>query len=144
MVKIAFYKADKAKKHKWLTKLIAWWTRGQFCHCEIIIDGYMYSSSNWNGGVRKKEWKGTDDKWEIIPVSNIDEQKILEFFEKTKGDKYDYLGVFGFIVPLKDREKQWFCSEWCSNTLKIAGCKSLWTKEPSKISPNRLYKILKG
>jgi len=54
------------------------------------------------------------------------------------------IGMVGFILPLKDREKEWFCSEWVSNALKISGCKKLWTKEPNKISPNKLYKILKG
>ena len=144
MVQIAFYKADKAKKHRWLTKLIAWWTGGEFCHCEIIIDGFMYSSSNWDGGVRKKKWNGAGDKWVVIPVLGVDKQKILDFYKETKEEKYDYLGILGFVLPFKDREKQWFCSEWVSNALKIAGCKKLWLQEPSKISPNKLYKILKG
>jgi len=60
----------------------------------------------------------------------------------TKDKKYDWFGIFGFVIPTKDRTNRWFCSEWVSNALKISGCEKLFTKNPSKISPNELYKIL--
>ena len=143
MIKVAFYKAH-GPYAQWDDKLIAWWTNGSYSHVEIVIDNYQYSSYQPDGGVRKKEHIVDDKVWNYIEIDNIDEQKILEFFEMTKGEKYDWLAIFGFVIPFKDRSNEWECSEWCSNALKISGCKKLWKHEPSKLSPNKLYKILEG
>ena len=139
MIQLAFYKA----KGNYKDKLIRIWTNGQYSHVEIIIDGYMYSSSPRDGGVRKKKHTYNTDKWEYINIKFIKKNNIIEFFKMTKKDKYDWFGILGFIIPIKDRTHDWFCSEWVSNALKISECKKLWTKEPSKISPNKLYNILK-
>jgi hypothetical protein len=140
MIKLAFYKAHQGN----LTdKVISWWTNGKYSHVELIIDDMMYSTSPRDRCVRVKKHKFDKNVWDYIEINNVDEAKIIEFFEMTKGQRYDWLGILGFVVPLKDRTNDWFCSEWCSNALKIAGCKKLWKQEPSKISPNKLYKILK-
>jgi len=143
MVKVAFYKSNQPKAD-YQDKLIAWWTGGIYSHTELIIDGYMYSTSPRDKTVRKKEHIYNEDIWDYVEVGNVDVDKILTFFEMTKNQKYDWLGILGFIIPFKDRTDKWFCSEWVSNALKIAGCKKLWLQEPSKISPNKLYDILKN
>ena len=104
----------------------------------------MYSSSLRDGGVRKKKHIYDFNKWKYLNIGFVEENNILDFFKQTNGDKYDWLGILGFIIPFKDRTNEWFCSEWVANALKISECKKLWTKEPSKISPNELYKIIKG
>jgi len=143
MIQVAFYKANQFHAD-WSDKLIAWWTNGIYSHTELIIDGFMYSTSPRDGKVRKKEHIYDENIWSYVEINNVDVNKILEFFQMTDGHKYDWLGIFGFIIPFKDRTNEWFCSEWVSNALKIAGYKKLWTKEPNKISPNKLYEILKG
>jgi len=142
MVTLAFYKGNSKNNGKLYSKLIRWWTKGPYSHVEIILDGYMYSSSPRDGGVRRKKFKGKNDHWDFIEINNLKEKNILEFYNQTKENKYDFFGILGFILPFKDRTNEWFCSEWCSNALKISGYKKLWKLEPSKISPNKLYKIV--
>ena len=139
-MKLAFYKA----KGDWKDKLIRLWTKGPYSHVEIIDeDGYMYSSSPRDKGVRKKAHEFNPDKWDYVEVE-INPGLLKNFFEETKGEHYDLAGILGFVIPVKDRTNRWFCSEWCSNVLKISGHKAMWKQEPSKISPNRLYKLLKN
>ena len=137
---IAFYKANQSKAD-WQDKLIAKYTKGKYSHVEIVIDSYMYSSSPRDGGVRRKKHIVNNEIWDYISLP-IKANNILEFYNQTKNNKYDWLGILGFILPFKDRTNEWFCSEWCSNALKIGEYKDLFIHEPSKISPNKLYDIL--
>jgi hypothetical protein len=140
MIKLAFYKAHQGGLDD---KLISWWTKGKFSHTEIVSNGYMYSSSGMDGGVRKKPHKYDTKKWEYVDIE-LDLGILNEIFEKTENQKYDFKGILGFIIPLQDRSNKWFCSEWCSNVIKCNGDKRFYTLEPSRISPNKLYKIIKG
>ena len=139
MVKLAFYKG----KGTVYSKLIRWWTKGKYSHTEIIIDGYQYSAVE-GIGVRKESHRYNEDEWDYLDVYGLNIDDVLEFFEMTSGHKYDKIGILGFVVPFKDRSSEWFCSEWCSNALKISGFRKMWDKEPNKISPNRLYRIVNG
>lgn len=140
MIQLAFYKA----KGDWQDKVIRIWTKGPYSHVELIMDGYMYSSSPADGKVRKKPHVVDDSMWEYVNIPNLEVKHILEFFDLTKNEKYDYMGILGFIIPLKDRTNDWFCSEWCSNALKISGYEKMYKLEPSKLSPNGLYNLIKG
>ena len=141
--KIAFYKGLSAPGKDWTDWLICKWTHGKYSHVELVIDDLMYSSSPKDGRVRAKKHIVDIRSWDYINIDNIDEDNVIEFFNITKGQKYDWIGILGFVIPIKDRTNEWFCSEWVSNALKISGCKKLWKQEPSKISPNKLYIILK-
>jgi len=138
---IAFYKAKNNKNATFIDKVIAWWTNGDYSHVELIIDDSMYSTSPRDGKVRAKKHT-PDNNWDYINIDNINTDVVFDFFMMTQDKKYDWLGIFGFVIPTKDRTNHWFCSEWVSNALKISGCKKLFTKNPSKLSPNDLYKIL--
>jgi hypothetical protein len=145
MIKVAFYKAHQGN----LTdKVISWWTKGPYSHVEIVVGPdvnnlSMYSSSGLDDGVRLKPHKYNPNLWEYVDI-DIDFSILLKIYQITNRNKYDYLGILGFILPLQDRENKWFCSEWVSNILKCSGDKRFYTIEPSRISPNKLYKIIKG
>ena len=141
MVKVAFYKADQSHA-RWDDKLIALYTKGCYSHVELIIDNYQYSATPRAGKVRAKPHVFDNNIWDYIEIDDADENIIKEFFDKTEGQKYDWWGIFGFVIPFKDKTNEWFCSKWDSNALKISGCKKLWKQEPSKLSPNKLYRIL--
>jgi len=143
MIQVAFYKANQPKA-TWLDKLISFYTKGPFSHVELIIDGYQYSSSPRDGGVRKVPHKLDHTVWEYIELNNIETNKILTFFEETKYAKYDYTGILGFIFLNKDSEKKWFCSEWVTRALIIGGYNKLFPIKESITSPNRLYRLIKG
>jgi len=143
-IQIAFYKGLSSPTADWQDKIICWWTKGPYSHVELIIDGYMYSTSPRDKKVRVKPHKFDENKWEYV-ILNINDDKIDEFkafFEQTKGLPYDWAGILGFVIPLADKEKKYFCSEWVTKALIIMNMRKLYKIEPSKTSPNRLYKLL--
>lgn len=141
-VVIAFYKGG----YTLVDRAIKIWTRGPYSHCAIVINKgevkYELSSSGMRGGVYKKVHNFNPYIWDYLILPNIEKEKIWDFYDMTMFDGYDFLAIFGFIIPFQDREHKWTCSEWCSNVLKIAGEKRLWRKEPYKQSPNSLARIL--
>jgi hypothetical protein len=145
MIKLAFYKAHQGN----LTdKIISWWTKGPYSHVEIVVgpDVYnllMYSSSGYDKGVRIKKHKYDPAKWEYIDI-DIDINVLHKIYKETENCKYDYVGILGFIVPFRDKSSNWFCSEWCSNIVKCSGNKKMYLHNPSKLSPNDFYNIIKG
>jgi hypothetical protein len=145
MVKLAFYKAHQGN---FIDRVISWWTNGPYSHVEIVVGPdinnlSMYSSSGIDNGVRLKQHKYNPTLWEYVDI-NLDFNVLLQIYNRTKGNKYDYSGILGFILPFRDRQDSWFCSEWVSNVLKCSGDKRFYTLNPSRISPNKLYKIIKG
>lgn len=137
---LAFYKYNGDLSDK----LIRWWTKGSYSHTELVTDDfkYMYSSSGLDNGVRKKEHYYDTKKWDYIKV-DVSLDLVIKVFNLTKDSKYDWLGILGFVLPFQDRANKWFCSEWCANILKCSGNKKFYLVEPSKTSPNDLYKIVK-
>lgn len=137
---LAFYKAPGDMSDK----LIRWWTKSKYSHVELVTDDYstMYSSSGMDGGVRKKPHQYDTDIWTYVEVS-VSEELVKDIFSETNGFKYDWFGILGFILPLQDRTNRWFCSEWCSNVLKCGGDKRMYLQEPSKLSPGKLYNLVK-
>jgi hypothetical protein len=140
MVKVAFFKTS-SKYADWVDKLIAWWTKGRYSHVELIIDNEQYSSFI-KEGVRKKPHYFDNDAWDYLSIEGVSETRIKEFFKQTKGRNYDWAGILGFILPLADAEKKYFCSEWVAKALMIGGYSNLYKYKESNISPQRLYDIL--
>ena len=142
-IEVAFYKV-KNPFSSVFDELIAWWTNGEYSHVELIINDYMYSTDPKTGIVRKTQHYFDYLIYDYITIDIPYVNNILKFYEMTKGNKYDWIGLVGFIIPFKDRTDLWFCSEWVGNALKISGCEKLFKYEPSKLSPNDLYKILRS
>jgi len=142
-IMVAFYKKT-APNADWTDKIIAWWTKGLYSHTELIIQDEMYSTSPRDKKVRKKKHIHDTKTWDYLSIEVTEEgyKNFLNFYEQTKDLKYDWSGIFGFISPFSDREDKYFCSEWVSKALIIMGVSKLFSIEPSKTSPNRLYRLL--
>ena len=99
----------------------------------------MYSSANWDDGVRKAKYIKTDN-WDEIEL-DIPSYKIVDFFERELGARYDYWGIFLSQIFTLDihHPEQWFCSEICTAALKHY-INIPYT--PQSVHPNKLYKIL--
>ena len=143
-IKFAFYKAYEAPGKTWYDWVIAKWTRGPYSHVELIVDDMMYSSSPRDGHVRSKKHKYDPATWDYIPVTITikDYKRFIKFWNQTESFKYDWLGILGFVLPLHDDPKKYFCSEWTSKAGIIMGINCLYIKEPSRLSPNKLAKTL--
>lgn len=152
-VALAFMRYDSPDKlfYKLYRFAIAKWTKGPYSHVELIYrddsDKRLkeFTADPKEGKVRIKDFEKDLNKycWDFVAFDIT--EKEWEMFKTYMGqvlnDKYDWFGIFGFIIPIKDRERDWFCSEVNSNFLKILGEITLWTKEPSRISPNLLKEI---
>ena len=153
-VTLAFFKTFEKDNDETtiLGKLVGLYTHGPYSHVAIIIedikDGLLNESTQWeasptSGYVKKSKHMYDEVKWDYIDINIKDINNTIEFLNSVLGNKYDYAGILGFILPIQDRSNRWFCSELASNILKIDGYEPMWYIEPSSVSPNKLYKLLK-
>ena len=129
MAKLAFY---KAKHGNFVDKLIAWWTNSEYSHVELVINDAWYSTSPRDLKVRKAYLIPNEKHWDFIDIK-IDQNKVEDFYSRTKGAKYDWLGIsLTQIINLEiHNPKKWFCSEWVA--------KALGLKNTNRYSPQDLY-----
>lgn len=135
-MKVAFYKG-RNKPFNWF---VSWWDNGPYSHCEILGEHFggntymCYSSSAFDGGVRKKVIDIKPEKWDVIEI-DASFDFALAWFNKHEGAKYDYLGLVGYLVRLIEGGKNRFV---CSEAL----CEMLGFKDAWRFSPNALYAAL--
>ena len=129
-MKLAFYKG----RTRLFDRAVQWWTRGPYSHVELVFsDGIAASSSVRDGGVRLKriEWK--PERWDFVDAIG-DEGAARRWFEAHVGQRYDYLGLFGFLWrPNGGANRRWFCSEAVAAAL---GMTDAW-----RFCPNTLYVV---
>ena len=129
---LAFY---VAKNGDWTDKLIAWWTDSKYSHVELVLDGTWYSTSPRDLAVRAKQIVAKEEYWDFVEVE-VDKVKVVEFYEKTKGAKYDWVAiVLSQIVELDRHSKsKYICSEWCAEAIGLSN--------GNEYSPGDLYRKL--
>ena len=110
------------RPHRWQDiggYVIAWWTRSAYSHCELVIDGWCYSSSIQDGGVRRKQIDLAQPHWTVIDI-DVDPAKVLVLFERTKGEPYGWLDLITQqVLRLPVSSAGWFCSEWVAAALGL-------------------------
>lgn len=137
-IKIAFYKGEG----RLFDKLIRWWTKSDYSHCELVVNGVAYSSSTRDGGVRAVVIDWNADHWDFMELDEAvmgrSNNQVVDWFRDHYRQKYDYLGLVWFVLPILPwgRPDRWFCSEACADALGIAN--------PSTFSPKDLYHHLRG
>lgn len=132
--RLAFY---KAKYGNIIDKLIAWWTKSEYSHVELVCCGEWYSTSPRDLQVRRKLIIPTKEKWDFLDIE-VDAMYVEDFYILTQGRKYDWLGIFfSQFMPLKIHDrKRYFCSEWCATALRIPNA--------NEYSPEDLYQKVKN
>lgn len=103
--------------------MVRWWTRSPYSHCELVVDGYCYSASVMDKGVRAKKVGVGDDeinlnngKWDLIDVPGIKAADVLRYFEKTDHHTYGWpsLILSQLLNSNVTTNNKAFCSEWCA------------------------------
>lgn len=88
------------KSNSWISKVIRWFTRGKSSHVMIgtRVHGIQMFLHSTAGGVqftpRPKELKGCTvvAEYKVVPYVEPGLRKAISYV----GDKYDYLGLFGY------------------------------------------------
>lgn len=140
MIKIAFYKGEG----RIFDKLIRWWTKGKYSHCEIVfMDGLWYGADAWNNEVRYAYFLPDPANWDMIEISLAPKEELLvrAWCDSKVGKGYDYLGlILSQVIFLGiDCANRWFCSELCVEALQQAG--RLKDIKSHTIHPSLLAKI---
>ena len=151
VIKVAFYRG----KNGFFDRIIKWWTKSPYSHAELILpDGITWISispflTSKVGARRKEEWDS--DVWEFVEIE-VDQQQldvIQEFYEYTKGCKYDWIGMLlsQFLPFHVKRKGKWYCSEWIAYALRIS-CANDWRiikiYDRADLSPAVLYEIVRA
>lgn len=101
------------------------WTRSRWSHAELVIDGVCFSSSPRDGGVRSKVIDLSSGRWDVFQVA-ADEAQALRWFGEHVGNRYDWAGIWRFVVPfLPHARNRWFCFESVGSALGLAGAHKL-------------------
>lgn len=118
--------------------IIRAWTRSPYSHCELVIDGWCYSSSVMDKGVRRKRVGQSPVEislgahWDLIALPWADAAAILRYFDATDSDTYGWPSLIASQVFNRNRHTAHaqFCSEWCAAALGLPS--------PSSYSPATL------
>ena len=149
IIKVAFYKAEGDR----INKIVRWWTKSKYSHAELILpDGITWISiSPFKGSVLRAKQKKyySSLEWDFIELNVTQEQVdvINEFYESTKGSKYDWIGMLlSQCLPFNVKQKKkWYCSEWIAYALRIS-CVIDWRiikiYDRADLSPAVLHEII--
>ena len=135
-MQVAFYKG----RTRLFNRLVSWWLRGDYSHCELVLNtdkgiSTCGSASFMDGGVRYKVMRLDPAHWDIVEVAGSPD-KAVQWMYEHEGDGYDVLGLLGFLWrPEEGDTRKWFCSE--------AVAAMLGFDEPWRFDPMNLYAALK-
>lgn len=121
-------------------KAIKFFSRGQYTHVSIGVNGYIYEAREGKGVIRRKA--DTDLKSvNYVHFFDLDEKAVEEFLKKQLGKGYDWLGVLSFVWRfIRQGRNVWYCSELAL----VALAKGKGVKEYNqRQSPTDFYYITK-
>ena len=111
------------RPHRWQDiggYVIAWWTRSAYSHCELVIDGWCYSSSIRDGGVRCKQIDLSADHWTVKGIDG-DPDYAMRIFAQYENEPYGWADLFSQQVvrlPVRDSHGE-FCSSLAARMLGL-------------------------
>lgn len=133
MLRVAFYKGSETL----FGKMIRWWDRGPYSHCELVFSDGAWATSYIRRGVVIQHRNVDSSQWDFIELPDHLEAPARKWFEEHNGKSYDFVGlvrfVLGFIAPSRDK---WFCSRACADAL---GMTEGWRE-----GPNGLYAAVRS
>ena len=146
VISVAFYKGDGLLRDKF----IRLWTGSRYSHVELVIE-----SKGWWLGIRPPDSPVVrknimhiynKEDWDFIeiPVSKYEFDRVIEFYNKTSGMKYDWVGMLAsHISRFKVKHtRKWYCSEWVIYALEYAGIFNGKLYDRNRLPPSDIYNLL--
>jgi hypothetical protein len=100
-------------------------TFSKYSHAELVIDGYCYSSSNRDGGVRRKKINLDSGRWDVFEIEG-DEAYALEWFRQHEGAGYDWGAIINYVIPFYPHHPdKYVCFECLGEMLKMPNASKL-------------------
>jgi len=141
---IGLYKGD-GRLHN---AIVRRWTDSIYSHAELILPDttsitiFPFSLK----GVHREPFKVEVEKdWDFIcvPVNPYELNIIESFYEQTKGEQYDWVGMIASqLVPFHIKhQRRWYCSEWIAYALRRAGIIN-GLHEKADMSPEVLSRLI--
>ena len=141
-VEVVFYKSN----YKWWSRLIKWFTRSKYSHCELYINDKGLLGISEEQNVRYKEQSLNADKWDRIElkVDPLLEWTINNFYENTHGLSYDWKAIIltHLFKFKKHNPNKYTCSEWVVELLDNRYHLVPTPKEYFKYTPQDVYNLL--
>lgn len=149
-IQVAFYKG----KGNFINSVVRRWTNSIYSHAELVLpDGQTWIgiSPFLKSKIASRQKTSFDPvEWDFLSIEITEEQYevILDFYEETKGEGYDWIGMLtSQFSPCKIKHrKRWYCSEWIAYALRIA-CVFDWRTikiyDRKDLSPAVLYELTK-
>lgn len=126
-MKVAFFKGGC--NDNFFDGVVSWWLASAYTHCSLVIEDTWYTSSPGKG-VHKHTAPEDLHEWVIVDVYN-DMFESVHKAEELLGAKYDYAGLFGFVLrPAEQASSRWFCSEFVAHCL---GFDDAWRFDPATL-----------
>jgi hypothetical protein len=135
-----------------ISKIIRWWTGGDYSHIAIgldddnTIEAWKHENRNLKWGyftVSENHTHGTQyEIWEV-ELPSAEYQVCMDFYKWLADNKirYDFISIFCFVFRfLKNDNNTRFCSEGAVEPL-INSCG--WVGEPSKTHPSMFVDMIK-
>lgn len=147
----------KGKEGGFFSKLILAVGGGPYSHVELYepetavagVDGVVrhlcFSSYEGDGGVRTKRIH-LDERWDLYEIKGdpVRVEEMWKWCHEREGLGYDWLGILGFVMPWRRQDPQmWYCSEICTEALKIVFKEKMRRISSAKISPSQMFEQLK-
>jgi hypothetical protein len=148
-IKIAFYKG----KGNIVNAIVRWWTKSIYSHAELVLpDGTSWigiSPYVKSAVTRRVVIDCVYSDWDFMEIKITEEQLgvIMDFYEDTKGQRYDWIGMLlSQFLPCKIKHKaRWYCTEWIAYALRISSIfdwRTIRIYDRKDLSPAVLYNLV--
>ena len=133
-MKVAFYKGDMYGTL--LDGVVCWWICSSYSHVALVVEDTWYTSTPTKGVHKYQQANYNPNEWEFVEVYD-DAFECVTKAEKLLGAKYDYMGLFGFVLrPAEEASSRWFCSEFVAHCL---GFSDAWRYDPATLYSSLTY-----
>jgi len=136
---------------KKIANFINYWTKSEYFHVEIAIDGKWIISCFESGVIIKDYQENVFDpdydyyEFEISDLTEIQKELFWDWINKEVGTGYDKLAIiFTQFINLEIENKdKWFCSEITARILQLFYVKEFIDCKPNMLAPKHIYEMLK-